>query len=103
MHCIGLEIIAPDQTHQELVMHAIYGEKAVKAGYVDSECKQYLMSALEFLVKRGAEVLLRGCTELPLMLRVKSRIAGGRPENRGARPHGYTCPSLRPFLLVWGA
>lgn len=62
------ELIVPDQEHQQKVMRAIYGEKGVKAGYVEGECKEDLMQALTHLVDRGATVVILGCTELPLLL-----------------------------------
>lgn len=64
----GLELMTPDEAHQALVMSAIYGERGVKAGYTEGECKQALVSALAHLVERGARVVVLGCTELPLLL-----------------------------------
>ena len=64
----GLEILVPDAVHQAKVMNAIYGEKGVKAGFTDGECKVDLLAALAHLVERGAEVAILGCTELPLGL-----------------------------------
>ena len=63
----GLEIMVPDDEHQALVMRAIYGEQGVKAGFTRGPCREDLMRALEHLVARGAEVVLLGCTELPLI------------------------------------
>lgn len=63
----GFELIVPDEEHQALVMQAIYGERGVKAGYTEGECKRQLTAAMEHLVRRGAEVLILGCTELPLL------------------------------------
>ena len=64
----GFQLIVPDDRHQAQVMNAIYGEKGVKAGYTDGECKVDLMQAIEHLVGRGAEILILGCTELPLLI-----------------------------------
>lgn len=63
----GLEPIVPDEHNQSLVMDAIYGEQGVKAGHVDGECKRQLRTAMEHLAARGADVLILGCTELPLL------------------------------------
>lgn len=63
----GFELLVPDEMHQDLVMQAIYGERGVKAGHVEGECRQQLTAAMEHLVGRGAEVLILGCTELPLL------------------------------------
>ena len=64
----GLELTVPDEAHQQRVMEAIYGKKGVKAGYVDGECRQHLTAALEHLAARGADIVILGCTELPLIL-----------------------------------
>lgn len=64
----SFELLVPDEAHQEAVMRAIYGERGVKAGYVDGECKADLMIALRHLVARGAEAIVLGCTELPLII-----------------------------------
>ena len=64
----GFELLAPDETHQARVMNAIYGPKGVKAGFTKGECVDDLMAALSFLAEAGAEVIILGCTELPLLL-----------------------------------
>ena len=64
----GLELLVPDEMHQAQVMNSIYGEKGVKAGFTEGECKDDLLAALAHLVERGAQVAILGCTELPLML-----------------------------------
>lgn len=64
----GLSVVVPDADHQELVMAAIYGERGVKAGYVDGVCRGQLLTAVRHLAERGASVLILGCTELPLVL-----------------------------------
>jgi aspartate racemase len=64
----GLSLLVPDEAHQAKVMSAIYGEKGVKAGFTEGECKDDLMQALVHLVERGAEVVILGCTELPLLM-----------------------------------
>lgn len=64
-----LDLIVPDDQHQKMVMSAIYGEHGVKAGYLEGTCKDELMQALTHLVERGAEVIILGCTELPLLLK----------------------------------
>ncbi len=74
----GLRTVAPDQAQQDLVMRAIYGERGVKAGYTDGQCREDLLQALENVVDKGAEVAILGCTELPLILPQSSafEIAG---------------------------
>ena len=64
----GLTLLVPDQPNQALVMAAIYGEQGVKAGFTAGQCVDDLLSALTSLVRRGAEVIILGCTELPLLI-----------------------------------
>jgi aspartate racemase len=64
----GFELIVPDAENQARVMNAIYGPKGVKAGFTEGACYDDLLTALTSLVRRGADVILLGCTELPLLL-----------------------------------
>lgn len=61
------ELLVPDHEHQQKLMHAIYGERGVKAGFLEGECKEDFMQAFTHLVERGATVIILGCTELPLL------------------------------------
>ncbi|WP_334189653.1 aspartate/glutamate racemase family protein [Noviherbaspirillum sp.] len=70
----GFDLVVPDNEHQQGVMNAIYGEQGVKAGYRDGCCRDELMQALAHLVARGAEVVVLGCTELPLLLSQDDRF-----------------------------
>ena len=64
----GLTLLVPDQQNQALVMDAIYGEQGVKAGFTSGQCVDDLLRALASLALRGAEVIILGCTELPLLI-----------------------------------
>ena len=62
-------MFVPDEAHQARVMAAIYGPKGAKAGFTDGICREDLVSAAEYLVKTyDCNVLILGCTELPLIL-----------------------------------
>lgn len=75
----GLELLVPDDESQRLVTAAIYGPRGVKAGFTNGPCREELLSALEALVERGAEVIILGCTELPLLLQQSDDFpVGGR-------------------------
>lgn len=63
----GLTLIVPDAPSQELLMTAIYGELGVKAGITDGQCRDDLRAAIGHLGDKGAEVVILGCTELPLI------------------------------------
>ena len=64
----GFELLVPDEENQSRVMNAIYGPRGVKAGFTEGVCVEELLLALTSLVLRGAEVIILGCTELPLLL-----------------------------------
>lgn len=65
---LGLQLIAPGHDYQAMVMQAIYGERGIKAGFTEGICREQLLVAAEHLCDLGAEVLILGCTELPLVL-----------------------------------
>jgi aspartate racemase len=65
---LGLEVLLPtEKEQQDLVMEAVYGKRGVKAGY-KKEPKKLLKEISDRLTKRGAEVIIAGCTEIPLVL-----------------------------------
>lgn len=64
----GFELLVPDEAHQARVMNAIYGPLGVKAGFTEGECVEDVLAALASLARRGAEIIVLGCTELPLLL-----------------------------------
>jgi aspartate racemase len=64
----GFDLIVPDAENQERVMNAIYGPRGAKAGFTQGECYDDLLAALISLARRGADVIILGCTELPLLL-----------------------------------
>ncbi|MGK0209402.1 MAG: aspartate racemase [Patescibacteria group bacterium] len=65
----GIEAVYPSSEDQEsLVMEAIYGKNGIKAG--KKRLPQKLLSeAVNNLISQGAEAIILGCTELPLVLR----------------------------------
>jgi aspartate racemase len=64
----GFPLLVPDPENQALVMEAIYGKQGVKAGFTSGQCVDDLLRALSSLTQRGAEVIILGCTELPLLI-----------------------------------
>ena len=71
----GFALIVPDEANQEKVMRAIYGEQGVKAGYTEGICREDLMQAIDHLVGCGAQAIILGCTELPLLLEQSERFS----------------------------
>ncbi len=63
----GLEIIAPDEERQQLVMNAIYGEKGIKCGFKE-EPKILLNQVLSYLISQKIDAIIGGCSEIPLLL-----------------------------------
>ncbi|EEA00752.1 aspartate racemase [Burkholderia sp. H160] len=64
----GLHQIAPGAALQARVMDAIYGNNGVKAGFTTGQCQEDIIAAVEGLIAEGVEVVLLGCTELPILL-----------------------------------
>ncbi len=67
LEAAGLSVIAPDKPMQQRVMDAIYGEAGVKAGFTEGSCREDLAAAIAQVAAKGAEVVILGCTELPLI------------------------------------
>lgn len=67
---IGIRTLLVDPSVQKnWVMEAIYGEKGIKA-IGPSEVSRYLISeATQRLITKGAQAILAGCTEIPLVLK----------------------------------
>ena len=63
-----LKYLIPDNAHQALVMDSIYGREGVKAGFTQGLCQQQILQAFAHLVENGAEAIILGCTELPLIV-----------------------------------
>ena len=65
----GLEILVPPPEDQgDLVMSAIYGESGIKAGFISPENRGKILKASKALIEKGAEGIIGGCTEIPLVI-----------------------------------
>ncbi len=60
-----VEPVVPSADDQRIVMEMIY---AVKAGGPGEQLRSELRRVVERLIERGAEVIVAGCTEVPLVL-----------------------------------
>jgi len=68
---VDVEVILPSLEDQEnLVMKAIYGNTGIKAGKKFIPKKKLLIVANK-LIEEGAEAIVLGCTEIPLVLKQK--------------------------------
>jgi aspartate racemase len=66
----GIEVMIPDaKTQKSKIMAAIYGRKGVKAIGASEEAKALVIEAAGKLIDGGAQAVLAGCTEIPLILK----------------------------------
>jgi len=65
----GLREIVPLPTLQARMMNAIYGPQGIKAGFTSGACVEDIDAVIGDLVIRGVQVIILGCTELPLLFR----------------------------------
>lgn len=62
------ELLVPDPIDQEqLVMEAIFGRLGIKAGHFEPP-RELLLTAARRLVDAGAQAVILGCTEIPLVI-----------------------------------
>jgi aspartate racemase len=50
-------------------MEAVFGKGGVKAGFTEGRPRKLVLDVARRLIKRGAEAVIAGCTEIPLVLR----------------------------------
>ncbi len=63
----GIRVVVPSQSDMETVHRTIY-EELVHGRFIDSSRKRY-MEIIDKLVGMGAEGIILGCTEIPLLMR----------------------------------
>jgi aspartate racemase len=64
-----VDLLTPDDGDQERVMAAIFGPQGVKAGHTSGPSRRTILAIAQKLVRRGAQAVVAGCTEVPLVLR----------------------------------
>ena len=62
----NIEVISPEEKDKEKVMKVIY---AVKTGDLSEEIKKNITSIAQKSIDKGAEAVIAGCTEIPLILK----------------------------------
>ena len=67
----GIDVLTLEDEDQQSVMEAIFGVHGIKAGYTSGRSKDLIVHAAEYLAETGAEAIIAGCTELPLVLKDK--------------------------------
>lgn len=65
----GIEVVTPDSEDMEIVHHIIY-EELVK-GKIEEQSKLKYLAIIEKLANRGAQGIILGCTEIPLLIKQK--------------------------------
>jgi aspartate racemase len=65
----GMEVILPTADGQRRLMEAIYGKGGIKAGHKSGPPRREILSACRALIRRGAQAVIAGCTEIPLAIR----------------------------------
>ncbi|MCK5736058.1 MAG: aspartate/glutamate racemase family protein [Spirochaetaceae bacterium] len=66
LEAAGLEVLIPEREERELIDKLIFGELC--AGIFKDESRLLLVEVTERLAEKGAEAVILGCTELPLIL-----------------------------------
>jgi aspartate racemase len=65
---LGLEPVEPTPHEIAQMMEGIYGPRGVKSAGVTAEARAALAGVGRALMARGAQILILGCTEIPLAL-----------------------------------
>jgi len=65
----GLEVIVPDDNDRQIVHDVIYNELC--AGIIEQSSKDHFIRIINKLVDNGAEGIILGCTEIPLLVQQK--------------------------------
>jgi aspartate racemase len=65
----GLKVLVPEAPEREVVHQVIYDE--LGRGIVREESRRAYVEIIEGLVKRGAQGVVLGCTEIPLLIKEK--------------------------------
>ena len=63
----GLEVVLPDSEEKDFIHKVIFSELC--KGIMREESKNRFVEIIEKLVSRGAEGIILGCTEIPLLVR----------------------------------
>lgn len=63
-----LTLIIPTEKDQSILMEAIYGKQGIKAGITTEKPKNSTLNVINNLIESGAEAIIGGCTELPLII-----------------------------------
>ena len=65
----GMEVLVPTAAGQRRLMRAVYGKEGIKAGQKSGPPRAQILAACRALIRRGAQAIVAGCTEVPLAIR----------------------------------
>jgi aspartate racemase len=65
IHDAGLSVLLPSASEQATVMKLVF---RIKSGDQGSEVAHEMINLANSLIQRGADVLIAGCTEIPLVI-----------------------------------
>ncbi len=85
----GIEILIPSEPDQSRVMEAIYGPKGIKGGFTTGSPRRAVLGVARRLVLEGAQAIMAGCTEIPLVLSAEDLF----------RAEGLDVPFVEPMLV----
>jgi aspartate racemase len=62
----GIEAIIPGEEDRQFIHHSIFEE--LGRGIINEETKQRYLAIINILIEQGAEGIILGCTEIPLLI-----------------------------------
>lgn len=65
----GIEVVIPDEWERQMVHDIIYNELVL--GVIQESSRNIYLEVINHLVARGAEGIILGCTEIPLLVNQK--------------------------------
>ena len=65
----GIQILIPDETDRQTIHRIIYDELVL--GEIKDESREAYLKVIDRLVKKGAQGVILGCTEIPLLVKQK--------------------------------
>jgi aspartate racemase len=85
----GVEVLIPSEADQARIMEAIYGPKGIKAGFTTGSPRRTVLGVARRLVREGAQAVMAGCTEIPVVLTAEDFLRVG----------GLDVPFVEPMLV----
>ncbi len=97
----GFQEVVPTPPLQARVMNAIYGPQGVKAGFTTAESVADVDAAIDELAAQGVEVIVLGCTELPLLLSEPERVTAKRQSVTLVDPTDILAKRCVSAAMMW--